>query len=74
MRQHATVYWEQIRQDKYRRLCPSATSAENERTRHVNRSRSLMAIIDQLVTEFPQVCNGHIFSIYDISVPFTSDK
>ncbi|CAH8673216.1 unnamed protein product [Schistosoma haematobium] len=55
MRQHATVYWEQIRQDKYRRLCPSATSAENERTRHVNRSRSLMAIIDQLVTEFPQI-------------------
>ncbi|CAH8676800.1 unnamed protein product [Schistosoma rodhaini] len=60
-RQHATVYWEQIKQDKYRRLCPSATSAENERTRHVNRSRSLIAIIDQLVTEFPQVCNGHIF-------------
>ncbi|CAH8651453.1 unnamed protein product [Schistosoma curassoni] len=55
MRQHATVYWEQIRQDKYRRLCPSATSAENERIRHVNRSRSLMAIIDQLVTEFPQI-------------------
>ncbi|CAH8670716.1 unnamed protein product [Schistosoma rodhaini] len=67
-RQHATLYWEQIRQDKYRRLCPSATSSENERTRHVNHSRSLIAIIDQLVTEFPQVCNGHIFSMYDNSV------
>ncbi|XP_018654687.1 LOW QUALITY PROTEIN: hypothetical protein Smp_174090 [Schistosoma mansoni] len=54
-RQHATLYWEQIRQDKYRRLCPSATSSENERTRHVNHSRSLIAIIDQLVTEFPQI-------------------
>ncbi|CAH8624434.1 unnamed protein product [Heterobilharzia americana] len=55
MRQHATAYWEQIKQGKYRRLCPSITSTENERTRQVNRARSLMAVIDQLVTEFPQI-------------------
>ncbi|CAH8578989.1 unnamed protein product [Schistosoma turkestanicum] len=55
MRQHATIYWEQIKQDKYRRLCPSATSADNEKNRQVNRSRGLMAIIDQLVIEFPQI-------------------
>nr|CAH8870254.1 unnamed protein product [Trichobilharzia regenti] len=55
MRQHATVYWEQVKEGKYRRLCPSITSAENERKRQINRARSLMAVIDHLVTEFPQI-------------------
>ncbi|CAH8869851.1 unnamed protein product [Trichobilharzia szidati] len=55
MRQHATVYWEQVKEGKYRRLCPSVTSAENERKRQINRARSLMAVIDHLVTEFPQI-------------------
>ncbi|CAH8433436.1 unnamed protein product, partial [Dicrocoelium dendriticum] len=54
MKQHETVYWEQVRDGRYKRLCPSSTSQAAETTRQLNRIRTLLMLIDRLVQEFPQ--------------------
>ncbi|CAL8088462.1 unnamed protein product [Calicophoron daubneyi] len=55
MKQHETIYWEQVREGRYRRLCPSYTSAEAEYSRQLGKVRSLLMVVDKLETEYPQV-------------------
>ncbi|VDL61080.1 unnamed protein product [Hymenolepis diminuta] len=55
MRQHASRYWEQILAGRYRRLCPSRQAAQNERDRQIGKMRSMLAVVDRLTTEFPEV-------------------
>ncbi|VUZ42592.1 unnamed protein product, partial [Hymenolepis diminuta] len=55
MRQHASRYWEQILAGRYRRLCPSRQAAQNERDRQIGKMRSMLAVVDRLTTEFPEI-------------------
>ncbi|KAF8569867.1 hypothetical protein P879_00823 [Paragonimus westermani] len=55
LKQHETVYWEQVREGRYRRLCPSSGAITAEITRQFNRIRTLLMVIDKLLLEFPQM-------------------
>ncbi|KAM3173123.1 hypothetical protein ACTXT7_013109 [Hymenolepis weldensis] len=55
MRQHASRYWEQLLAGRYRRLCSSRQAAQNERDRQIGKMRSMLAVVDRLTTEFPEI-------------------
>ncbi|KAF5405478.1 Coiled-coil domain-containing protein 40 [Paragonimus heterotremus] len=55
LKQHETVYWEQVREGRYRRLCPSSGAITAEITRQLNRIRTLLMVLDKLLLEFPQM-------------------
>ncbi|KAL5962112.1 Coiled-coil domain-containing protein 40, partial [Taenia solium] len=55
MRQHASRYWEQLLAGRYRRICPTRQAARSERERQIGRMRSMLAVVDRLISEFPMV-------------------
>lgn len=57
MRQHASRYWEQVLAGRYRRICPTRQAARSERERQIGRMRSMLAVVDRLISEFPMVCS-----------------
>ncbi|TGZ64011.1 hypothetical protein CRM22_006584 [Opisthorchis felineus] len=54
LKQHETVYWEQINEGRYRRLCSSSSALVAESARQYNRIRTLLMVIDKLMMDFPQ--------------------
>nr|CDS29578.1 coiled coil domain containing protein 40 [Hymenolepis microstoma] len=55
MRQHASRYWEQLLAGRYRRLCPSRQAAQNERDRQIGKMKSMLAVVDRLTMDFPEI-------------------
>ncbi|GAA42534.2 hypothetical protein CLF_109341 [Clonorchis sinensis] len=54
LKQHETVYWEQLSEGRYRRLCNSTSALVSESARQYNRIRTLLMVIDKLMMDFPQ--------------------
>ena len=52
-RQQRAKYYQQVKDNKYTRICKSDTALDQELEKQVNRLQTLHAIVDRLNKDFP---------------------